>query len=73
MKKMVWMAGNSAVLRTLPLSWSLNRWICGYAIALPKPLPSVGASHIPQPLYAICGSLNMLFDLIKNYEDVKWR
>jgi len=24
-------------------------------------------------LSAICGSLNMLFDLIKNYEDVKWR
>jgi len=27
-----------------------NRCVCGFAIASPKPLPSVGASHTPQPL-----------------------
>jgi len=30
-----------------------NRCVCGFAIALPKPLPLVGASHTPQTLYAI--------------------
>jgi len=66
------LAHDSAVLRTLPLSGSLNS---RYAVRLhsPKPFATLRASHTRKTLYVICGSLNMLFDLVKNYEDVKWR
>ncbi len=37
-------------IKSYPL---LNRCVCGFAIASPKSLPSVGAAHTPQPLSAI--------------------
>ena len=39
--------GHSAVLRTLPLTRSLNRWICGSAFGYAQ-IPTIdGTSHIP--------------------------
>ena len=44
--------GHSAVLRTLPLSGSLNRRICG-SLTLAQISPYGETSHIPRTLYAI--------------------
>ena len=43
-------AHDSAVLRTLPLSGSLNRRICGSAFGYAQ-IPQSGTSHIPRTLY----------------------
>ena len=43
------LAHDSAVLRTLPLSWSLNRWICG-SLTLAQICPYGQTSHIPGTL-----------------------
>jgi hypothetical protein len=41
--------GHSAVLRTLPLTGSLNRWICG-SFMLAQICPNGQTSHIPETL-----------------------
>ena len=42
--------GHSAVLRTLPLSGSLNRWICGFAFGFRPNHRYARTSHIRQTL-----------------------
>lgn len=48
---------HSAVLRTLPLSGSLNRCISDYANAPSKLLALLGTSDMPKPLYEIARNI----------------
>ena len=52
MNKIFGDGGHSAGLRTLPLSGSLNRRICG-SLSLTQISPCGETSHIPRTLYAI--------------------
>lgn len=57
MKKKVWIAGHGAVLCTLPISRSLNRWVYGSApVCAPPKLPMLRNAYnrqlrIPDRLY----------------------
>jgi len=44
--------GHSAVLRPLPLTGSLNRWICGFAFGYAQICFAIApqTSHTPKPL-----------------------
>ena len=45
-----WCIGHSVVLRTSPLSGSLNRRICGFAFGYAQVSPYGETSHIPRTL-----------------------